>query len=42
MRNMRNKMRKIIENQGFEALRKLLRMLYANFTLFHTFVKNML
>jgi DNA-binding transcriptional regulator PaaX len=29
-RNMRNKMRKILENQGFGLLRKALRMLYAN------------
>jgi len=39
---MRNKMRKILENQGLEALRKALRMLYACFTQTRTFAKNML
>ena len=42
---MRNKMRKILENQGFEALRKALRkalrMLYAKLTFYqkHTITK---
>jgi len=39
---MRNKMRKILENQGFKALRKALRMLYACFTQTCTFAKNKL
>jgi DNA-binding transcriptional regulator PaaX len=39
-RNMRNKMRKILENQGFGLLRKALRMLYACFTQTCTFAKN--
>jgi len=31
-RNKRNKMRKIFENQGFEAFRKSFRMLFASFS----------
>jgi hypothetical protein len=42
MRNMRNKMRKILENQGFEALRSPLRKLYASFTQTYQFAKNLL
>jgi len=37
---MRNKMRKILENQGFEALRKSLRKLYASFTQTRILAKN--
>jgi hypothetical protein len=40
-RNKRNKMRKILENQRFEALRKALRMLYASFTQTYTLAKNL-
>jgi hypothetical protein len=42
MRNMRNKIHKIFENQGFEALRKSLRMLYACFTQTCTLAKKMI
>jgi hypothetical protein len=40
MRNMRNKMRKTFENQGFEFFRKSFRMFSASFPQTCTFAKN--
>jgi len=40
--NKRNKMRKIFENQGFEAFRKSFRMLFASFSQNWHLLKTML